>query len=93
MTQFHGSIDELKAAVSTCNLNGEWSEAPGLHCFRAKSGELLNWWPSKGTLQFQGKNQDGFKELLAAAVGAAPVPDQRPRTRRCQDIRRAWARS
>ncbi len=78
MTQFHGSIDELKAAVSTCNLNGEWSEAPGLHCFRAKSGELLNWWPSKGTLQFQGKNQDGFKELLAAAVGAAPVPNSAP---------------
>lgn len=80
MTQFHGSIDELKAAVSTCNLNGEWSDAPqqGLHCFRAKSGEILNWWPSKGTLQFQGKNQEVFKELLAAAVGTAPVPTAAP---------------
>ncbi len=76
MKQFHGSIDELKAAVSACNLNGEWSEVPqnGLHCFRARTGEVLNWWPSKGTLQFQGKNQEAFKGLLATAVGAAPVP-------------------
>jgi predicted nucleotide-binding protein len=76
MKQFHGSIDELKAAVSACNRNGEWSEVPenGLHCFRAKTGEVLNWWPSKGTLQFQGKNLEGFKGLLATAVGAAPVP-------------------
>ncbi len=77
MKQFHGTIDEMKAAVEACKLIGEWSEKPenGLHCFRARSGEILNWWPSKGTLQFQGKNPEPFKASLAAAAGApAPTP-------------------
>ena len=67
MKQFHGALDELKAAVAACYPNGEWSavSANGLHAFRAKTGEVLNWWPSKGTLQFQGKNQDMFREKLA----------------------------
>lgn len=76
MKQFHGSIDELKAAVEACKLAGEWSERPdnGLHSFRAKTGEVLNWWPSKGTIQFQGKSQEVFREKLTAATGAPAAP-------------------
>ncbi|MDX9860403.1 MAG: nucleotide-binding protein [Rhodospirillales bacterium] len=76
MKQFHGSLDELKAAVGACGLQGDWSERPesGLHSFRARSGEILNWWPSKGTLQFQGKNPDAFRTALSStAGGATPV--------------------
>ena len=71
MKKFHGSIEELQAAVEGCGLNGEWSERPenGLHLYRAKTGEMLNWWPSKGTLQFQGRNQDSFRERLEGAMG------------------------
>jgi len=78
MKQFHGSIDELKAAVEACKLTGEWSERPdnGLHSFRAKTGEVLNWWPSKGTIQFQGKSQDDFREKLTVATGAPAAPKQ-----------------
>jgi predicted nucleotide-binding protein len=75
MTQFHGTLDELKAAVAACKLVGEWSEAAqnGLHSFRAKTGEVLNWWPRRGTMQFQGKNQDAFKCLLSASLGTQPA--------------------
>jgi predicted nucleotide-binding protein len=82
MTQFHGSLDALRAAVAGCNFVGEWSETPqnGLHSFRAKTGEVLNWWPRKGTVQFQGKNQEEFKGLLATALGTprASVPTKTP---------------
>jgi predicted nucleotide-binding protein len=79
--QFHGTLDELKAAVAACFSNGEWTAVPanGLHAFRAKTGEVLNWWPSKGTLQFQGKNQDFFREKLGVALGTpAPVVSPAP---------------
>lgn len=77
MKQFHGTAEELKAAVDTCGLAGDWTERAengGHLSFRAKTGEVFNWWPSKGTVNFQGKNQDAFRDKLAAALGApAPV--------------------
>ena len=76
MTKFHGTLDELKAAVDACGLIGEWrnNEKGGNHSFRARSGEILNWWPSKGTLQFQGHNQDGFRAALSGLIaGATPT--------------------
>ncbi len=76
MKQFHGTIEELRGLVETCGIAGEWSEKPesGLHCYRAKTGEILNWWPSKGTVQIQGKNPDGFRDKLASASGAPIAP-------------------
>ena len=55
-------------------MNGDWNEGTpnGRHSFRAKTGEILNWWPLKGTIQFQGKNQGGFEDLLATALGKEP---------------------
>jgi predicted nucleotide-binding protein len=77
MKQFHGSIEDLKILVEACGLIGEWTDRPengGHHLFRAKTGEVLNWWPSKGTITFQGKNQDVFRDKLAAAAGAPIQP-------------------
>ena len=75
MTKFHGSLDELKAAVAACELEGEWSEntVNGFHSFHAESGEVLNWWPSTGTVQFQGKRQEEFKALFSNALTAQPL--------------------
>lgn len=82
MKKFHGTLKELKSAVESCGFIGDWSEKTesGLQCFRAKTGEVLNWWPSKGTVQFQGKNQEGFKSKLTAALvaPAAPTPASAP---------------
>jgi predicted nucleotide-binding protein len=78
MNQFRGTIDQLKAAVAACSLIGEWTERPqnGLHCFRAGTGEILNWWPSRGTLQVQGKNSDAFESALAIALGKTSATPQ-----------------
>ncbi len=65
---FHGQIDELKAAVQAAGLRGEWSEDAdsGKHTYKTQTGGILNWWPSKGTLQFQGK--PAAKEGLESKV-------------------------
>jgi hypothetical protein len=31
------------------------------HAFHAETGEVLNWWPSTGTVQFQGKCREAFQ--------------------------------
>lgn len=73
MSKFHGSLDELKTAVEACGLKGEWkdNEKASNHSFRGRTGEILNWWPAKGTLQFQGQNQDAFRTALSVAMSSA----------------------
>ena len=76
MSVFHGVLTELQSAVSACGLNGEWKEdtQAARHTFRGKTGEILNWWPSKGTLQFQGKNGDAFRTALTSALSNNAQP-------------------
>jgi hypothetical protein len=78
MTKVRGSLVELKAAVAACELEGEWLEntGNGFHSFRADTGEVLNWWPSTGTVQFQGKRQAEFKALFSncRSARASPAP-------------------
>src|SRR5271168_4753478 len=76
MRKFKGPLDELKAAVAARDLDGEWSENTenSFHSFHAESGEVLNWWPSTETVQFQGKRQEEFKALFSSSCGAqSPV--------------------
>lgn len=76
MTKFHGSLDELKTGVENCGLKGDWrdNEKASNHSFRGRTGEILNWWPGKGTLQFQGQNQDAFRAALMSALAGATPP-------------------
>jgi predicted nucleotide-binding protein len=71
VTRFKGKLGELKAAVTACKLTGDWCENDknAFHSFRADTGEILNWWPRTGTVQFQGKHQEEFKGLLSTSVG------------------------
>jgi hypothetical protein len=55
MIKVHCTLDELMAVVAACDLEGEWSEN------HAETGEVLNWWPSTGTIQFQGKFPEAFQ--------------------------------
>lgn len=75
MNKFHGTLDELKAAVESCGLNGAWqdNEKANNHSFRGRTGEILNWWPGKGTLQFQGQNQDAFRAALSGVIAGATL--------------------
>jgi predicted nucleotide-binding protein len=70
LNPFHGTIDELKAAVDSLGISGEWaSDGHGKHTFRSRSKGVLNWWETKGTIQVQGQPQG--KEELASALESA----------------------
>jgi predicted nucleotide-binding protein len=75
MTRFNGTLGELEAAVAACKLTGDWCEnnKNAFHSFRADTGEILNWWPRTGTVQFQGKHQEDFKEFLSTSLGTRSI--------------------
>lgn len=71
-SSFDGTIEQLKEKISAAGISGDWSEdGVGKHCFRSKKGGLLNFWPSKNSLQFQGKPEPKA-ELEAIFSGQAP---------------------
>lgn len=71
---FKGTIDQLKELIAAANIHGEWSEGAGKHSFRSQDGGVLNWWPSKGTLQFQGKPEGKSPLEMALSGGAVMRP-------------------
>lgn len=52
-----GSLLDLQNAALDCGVFGDWSWHAGesLHRFRSDKGEILHWWPSTGTVVFQGR--------------------------------------
>ncbi|MDG5970706.1 DNA-binding protein [Sphingomonas sp. S-NIH.Pt1_0416] len=74
VAKFRGSYGELKAIVDGIAKSGTWSEGKDGHkCFRAKTGEILNWWEGSGTFNCQGANSEAFMAEVQAAMGS-PVP-------------------
>ncbi|MFT3932152.1 MAG: nucleotide-binding protein [Chitinophagaceae bacterium] len=76
MGKFLGDIEELKSAVTSTGIVGTWTvenKTAQKYTFRARTGEILNWWPVKGTLLFQGANSEVFAEKLNLSLGA-PQP-------------------
>jgi predicted nucleotide-binding protein len=63
------SLVDLKGALDAASVEGEWTgEGAGKHSFRGKNGGILNWWPSTGNVQFQGKEE--ARAELEAAISA-----------------------
>jgi hypothetical protein len=60
------TLDQLMADVAACELEGEWFENTknNFYSFHAQTGEVLNWWPSTGTVQFQGKCREEFRAVF-----------------------------
>jgi predicted nucleotide-binding protein len=71
--RYHGSIEELQAAIESNQIQGSWKAEEHKHCFRARTGEILNWYPSTGTLQFQGTKNPAFESLIEATLGQGIV--------------------
>jgi hypothetical protein len=97
MTKFHGSLGELQELLRNCSIPGEWQfhKANKFYRFRAATGAILNWWPSTGTINFQGQGAEEFEALILqharwlgcdASVWAA-VPDPTPCPDRLPDAR------
>jgi hypothetical protein len=58
-----------------CAVLGEWSfhKKGYFYRFRTATEAILNWWPSTGTINFQGRDAEQFEALFLkhALVGAA----------------------
>lgn len=71
--KFHGTYEELQGLVAAAGHDGTWSDAGnGQKQFRTKTGAVLNWWETSGTLQFQG--QASVRDIFKAAV--EPIIEQ-----------------
>lgn len=77
--KFHGTFDDLKGIVASSGIPGDWlSDGTGKHSFRSKKGGLLNFWETKGTLQFQGGQpaKDELEQAIDSVLSGNPVPGQ-----------------
>lgn len=68
--KYHGEFAGLCAKIDQIGIAGAWEEEDGGKkiTFRAKTGEVLNWWPATGTVQPQGRAADRFAEKVAAVL-------------------------
>lgn len=63
--------------VAATKVPGKWHKmANGYRRFDCKDGAILNWWPSTGTINFQGPTEkaDAFRKALrrsASRVGGS----------------------
>jgi hypothetical protein len=80
MLNFRGSLDDLQHTVTRCAILGEWSyhKKNRFYRFQAATGAILNWWPSTGTINFQGHHAEQFETLflehaLVAAAQSEPA--------------------
>jgi hypothetical protein len=75
MLKFQGSLDNLQDIAMRCAIPGEWSFHKKSHFYRfqATTGAILNWWPTTGTMNFQGRNAEQLEAafLKHAFVGEA----------------------
>lgn len=65
------SILVLRCIVASTGLTGTWS-GRNPFVFLASNGAILRWWPSTGTIVFQGpeKRRDAFEDAFDLAVAA-----------------------
>jgi hypothetical protein len=75
MLKFQGPFDDLQDIMIHCAIPGEWRFHKKSHFYRfqAATGAILNWWPTTGTINFQGHDPELFEALFLkhALVGAA----------------------
>ena len=74
---FNGPFDELKARLKS--LNGEWKEISNTQKqFLSEGGGILNFFPTKGTLSFQGSANAAAQLLEAVAKILNPPAESKP---------------
>jgi hypothetical protein len=50
------NFDEFRAFIQLLGFAGQWDDdTSSFHTFRTDSGGVINWWPSTGTIDVQGK--------------------------------------
>ena len=70
--KFQGGIELLRKRVQACKIRGEWRyiEKNDFYQFKAETANL-NWWPSTGTVAFQGGEKSKLATRFARQVAPA----------------------
>jgi predicted nucleotide-binding protein len=77
-TEFKGTVEALRERIDESRIGGKCSgQGQAKLSFRSDEGAVLNFWPSTGTLQFQGR-EDAVAALEKAVSVAFPLPIARP---------------
>ena len=69
--RFSGSLEQLQEIVRLSEVVGDWQFMPaGYWRFLCHDGAILNWWPSTGTIDFQGllAERQAFELALTEVV-------------------------
>jgi len=74
--EFHDGPDALRSLIDANGITGRWSEdRNGKLTFRSQRKGKLNYWPHKGTVQFQGKEGPKAElEEIFVSGDAEPTP-------------------
>ena len=75
MEKYHGEFTELQSILLELNYSGLWSDEGAKKVFRCDDGAVLNWWPSTGTIQFQGplNVSNKLEKAVSTLVGLADI--------------------
>jgi hypothetical protein len=69
---FLGNYKRLEKCVSRTGVAGQWHEPKkGLWQFHARTGAVLNWWESSGTILFQGREPGMQFEQAFISIASA----------------------
>jgi hypothetical protein len=68
---FSGKFKNLKQQTALTGVAGEWCCRQNHYQYRAMTGAVLNWWPSTGTINFQGPESAAtdLKEAFFCVIG------------------------
>lgn len=68
--KFTGNIDELKNKLNEKGFSPyKEEEANGCHRFRFSNGAILNFWPSRGTVNLQGQKCESLSQFIHRLCG------------------------
>lgn len=77
--RYAGSIYQLQQVIRMTRVVGEWQYMPaGYWRFVGRDGAILNWWPSTGTINFQGPfaAASAFERALIEVVARGQHPER-----------------
>jgi hypothetical protein len=76
-SRFSGTIEELKAKLVSLESDGSWAQINLNQCqFRHIDGCVMNWFPSTGSINFQGKpaGRDSLQTKIVNLLQASAAP-------------------
>ena len=69
--KFSGSIDDLKSQLQNEGFSNYKVEQKNCgYCFRFPNGSILNFWPSNGSVNLQGKTDDKLSRFIHSLCGS-----------------------